>query len=154
MTVSNLLEHLVTSLIMPPSLLQVVNSLFQTCYKNWEQAVRTQHVDKISIFNKVYISFYNLFLSICSTIQFNMRSVHLPCRRPKARIPPVLVPAIQSKSFTSGCLAIRSRFRSTCMRMRPRIPPPSGNIHVYIITTVKQAICPHPYLYPHPITLT
>jgi hypothetical protein len=27
------------------SLLQVVNSLFQTCYNNWEQAVRTQLVD-------------------------------------------------------------------------------------------------------------
>jgi hypothetical protein len=26
---------------MPSSLLQVVNSLFQTCYNNWEQAVRT-----------------------------------------------------------------------------------------------------------------
>jgi hypothetical protein len=25
---------------MPSSLLQVVNSLFQTCYNNWEQAVR------------------------------------------------------------------------------------------------------------------
>jgi hypothetical protein len=27
------------------SLLQVVNSLSQTCYNNWEQAVRTQLVD-------------------------------------------------------------------------------------------------------------
>jgi hypothetical protein len=27
---------------MPSSLLQVVNSLFQTCYNNWEQAVQTQ----------------------------------------------------------------------------------------------------------------
>jgi hypothetical protein len=26
---------------MPSSLLQVVNSLFQTCHNNWEQAVRT-----------------------------------------------------------------------------------------------------------------
>ena len=32
MTVSDLLEQLVTSLIMPSSLLQVVNSLFQTCF--------------------------------------------------------------------------------------------------------------------------
>ena len=32
MTVSDLLEQLVTSLIMPSSLLQVVNNLFQTCY--------------------------------------------------------------------------------------------------------------------------
>jgi hypothetical protein len=30
---------------MPSSLLQLVNSLFQTCYNNWEQAVRTQLVD-------------------------------------------------------------------------------------------------------------
>jgi hypothetical protein len=29
---------------MPSSLLQVVNSLFQTCYNNWEQAVRTQQL--------------------------------------------------------------------------------------------------------------
>ena len=36
--------NLVTSLIMPSSLLQVVNSLFQTCYNNLEQAVRTQLV--------------------------------------------------------------------------------------------------------------
>ena len=41
----NLLNNLVTSLIMPSSLLQVVNSLFQTCYNNREQAVRTQLVD-------------------------------------------------------------------------------------------------------------
>ena len=32
MTVSDLLEQLVTGLIMPSSLLQVVNKLFQTCY--------------------------------------------------------------------------------------------------------------------------
>ena len=32
MTVSDLLEKLVTGLIMPLSLLQVVNNLFQTCY--------------------------------------------------------------------------------------------------------------------------
>jgi hypothetical protein len=38
---------LVTSLIKPSSLLQVVNSLFQTCYNNWEQAVRTQLVDSL-----------------------------------------------------------------------------------------------------------
>ncbi|CAB4003226.1 Hypothetical predicted protein, partial [Paramuricea clavata] len=30
-------NNLATSLIMPSSLLQVVNSLFQTCYNNWEQ---------------------------------------------------------------------------------------------------------------------
>jgi hypothetical protein len=35
------------SLIMPSSLLQVVNSLFQTCPNNWEQAVRTQLVDSL-----------------------------------------------------------------------------------------------------------
>jgi hypothetical protein len=34
-------------LIMPSSLLQVVNSLFQTCCNNWEQAVRTQLVDSL-----------------------------------------------------------------------------------------------------------
>jgi hypothetical protein len=32
---------------MPSSLLQVVNSLFQTCYNNWEQAARTQLVDSL-----------------------------------------------------------------------------------------------------------
>jgi predicted RNA-binding protein with PIN domain len=36
---------------MPSSLLQVVNSLFQTCYNNWEQAVRTQLVDNLCVFN-------------------------------------------------------------------------------------------------------
>jgi hypothetical protein len=35
------------NLIMPPSLLQVVNSLFQTRYNNWEQAVRRQLVDSL-----------------------------------------------------------------------------------------------------------
>jgi hypothetical protein len=39
-------NNLVTSLIMPSSLLQVVHNLLQTCYNNWEQAVRTQLVDK------------------------------------------------------------------------------------------------------------
>jgi hypothetical protein len=39
-------NNLVTSLIMPSSLFQVVNSLFQTCHNNWEQAVRTQLVDR------------------------------------------------------------------------------------------------------------
>ena len=32
---------------MSSSLLQVVNSLFQSCYNNWEQAVRTHPVDKL-----------------------------------------------------------------------------------------------------------
>jgi hypothetical protein len=32
---------------MPSSLFQIVNSLFQTCYNNWEQAVRTQLVDSL-----------------------------------------------------------------------------------------------------------
>ena len=32
---------------MPSSLLQVVNSLIQTCYNNWEQAVRRQLVDNL-----------------------------------------------------------------------------------------------------------
>ena len=36
-----------TSQIMPTSLLQVVNSLFQTCDNNWEQAMRTQLVDSL-----------------------------------------------------------------------------------------------------------
>jgi hypothetical protein len=37
----------VWSLIIPSSSLQVVNSLCQTCYNNWEQAVRTQLVDSL-----------------------------------------------------------------------------------------------------------
>jgi hypothetical protein len=40
-------NNFVTSLIMPSSLLQGVNSLFRTCYSNWEQAVRTQLVDNL-----------------------------------------------------------------------------------------------------------
>jgi hypothetical protein len=44
MTVSDLLEQPCNKSDIPSSLLQVVNSLFQTCY-NWEQAVRTQLVD-------------------------------------------------------------------------------------------------------------
>jgi hypothetical protein len=40
-------NNLVTSLIMPSSLLQVVNSLFQTRSNNWEQAVRRQLVDRL-----------------------------------------------------------------------------------------------------------
>jgi hypothetical protein len=43
----NCSNNLVTNLIMPSSLLQVVNSLFQTCYNNWEQAVWTQLVDSL-----------------------------------------------------------------------------------------------------------
>jgi hypothetical protein len=35
------------SYITQASLLQVVNSLFQTCYNNWEQAVRTQLLDSM-----------------------------------------------------------------------------------------------------------
>jgi hypothetical protein len=40
-------NNLATSLIISTRLLQVVNSLFQTCYNNWEQAVRTQLVDAL-----------------------------------------------------------------------------------------------------------
>jgi hypothetical protein len=40
-------NNLVTSLIKPSSLLQIVNSLFQTCYNNQEQAMRTQLVDSL-----------------------------------------------------------------------------------------------------------
>ncbi len=70
-------------------------------------------------------------------------AVYLPCRRAKARMPPVLVPAIQSKSFTIGCLVTRSRFSSTCMRMRPRIPPPSVDIkELFIITKAGKPDCP------------
>ena len=43
-----------TSLIMPSSLLQVANSLFQTCYNNWEQAVR-----------RGYRRLVNRFVTIC-----------------------------------------------------------------------------------------
>jgi hypothetical protein len=32
---------------MPSSLFQIVNSLFQSCYNNWEQVVRTQLVDNL-----------------------------------------------------------------------------------------------------------
>ena len=42
-----LVRTTVTGLIMPSSLLQVVNSLFQTCYNNLEQAVRRQLVDSL-----------------------------------------------------------------------------------------------------------
>ena len=35
---------LVTSLVVPPSLLQVFNTLFKTCSRNFEKAVPTQHV--------------------------------------------------------------------------------------------------------------
>jgi hypothetical protein len=39
---------------MPSSLLQVIDSLLQTCYNNWEQAVRTHLVDKLrEIFTRV-----------------------------------------------------------------------------------------------------
>jgi hypothetical protein len=38
-------NNLVTSLIISTRLLQIVNSLFQTCYNTWEQAVRRQLVD-------------------------------------------------------------------------------------------------------------
>jgi hypothetical protein len=40
-------NNLATSLIISTRLLQVVNSLFQTCYNNWEQAMRTQLVDAL-----------------------------------------------------------------------------------------------------------
>ena len=51
MTVSDLLEQLVTGLIMPLSLLQVVNNLFQTA--DQEQAVRRQLVNNLCVFTRV-----------------------------------------------------------------------------------------------------
>jgi hypothetical protein len=50
------------SLIMPSSLLQVVNSLFQTCSSNWEQAVRTQLVDSLWTDLQQLVCFY-----VCGT---------------------------------------------------------------------------------------
>ena len=47
MTVSDLLEQLVTGLIMPSSLLQVVNNLSKLVTTNQEQAVRTQLVNNL-----------------------------------------------------------------------------------------------------------
>jgi hypothetical protein len=47
MTVSDLLEQPCNKSDNAIKLLQVVNSLFQTCYNNWEQAVRTQLVDSL-----------------------------------------------------------------------------------------------------------
>jgi hypothetical protein len=37
---------------MPSTLLQVVNSLFQTCYNSWEQAVRTQFATTCEVVNR------------------------------------------------------------------------------------------------------
>ena len=54
-------NNLVTSLIMPSSLpLQVVHNLFQTCYNNWEQAVRTQLVDKqcMHVYTRINLTAY------------------------------------------------------------------------------------------------
>jgi hypothetical protein len=39
--------QLVANLLASSTLLEVVNSLFQACYNNWEQAVRTQLVDSL-----------------------------------------------------------------------------------------------------------
>ena len=47
MTVSDLLEQPCDKSDVPSSLLQVINSLTQTCYNNWEQAVRRQFVDSL-----------------------------------------------------------------------------------------------------------
>ena len=48
MTVSDLLEQPCNKSDNAIKLqLQVVNSLIQTCYNNWEQAVRTQLVDSL-----------------------------------------------------------------------------------------------------------
>jgi hypothetical protein len=47
MTVSDLLEQPCNKSDNLSSLLEVVNNLFQTCYNNWEQAVRTQPVDSL-----------------------------------------------------------------------------------------------------------
>jgi hypothetical protein len=41
-------------MIMPSSLLHVGNNLFQTCYNNWEQAVRTQLVVLTSLIQSWY----------------------------------------------------------------------------------------------------
>jgi hypothetical protein len=49
---------------MPSSLLQVVNSLFQTCYNNWEQTVRTQIVDSL------WTDLYNNFLQTCNNLMY------------------------------------------------------------------------------------
>ena len=43
---------------MPSSLLQVVNSLFQTCYNNWEQTVRRQLVESLGTDLQQLVRFY------------------------------------------------------------------------------------------------
>ena len=50
---------------------------------------------------------------------------HSPCVIARVRIPPVLVPAIQSNSRTIGCFVNSSKASSSCMRISPRMPPPS-----------------------------
>ena len=48
MTVSNLLEQPCNKSDNAIKLqVQVINSLFQTCYNNWEQAIRTQLIDSL-----------------------------------------------------------------------------------------------------------
>jgi hypothetical protein len=46
-------------------LLQVVNSLFQTCYNNWEQAVRAQLVDKNRFVTTCLLTCNNLCVFTC-----------------------------------------------------------------------------------------
>ena len=43
----------------------------------------------------------------------------------RAKIPPVLVPPIQSKLFLIGWPVTRSMAKSSWIRTKPRIPPPS-----------------------------
>ena len=57
MTVSDLLEQLVTGLIIPLSLLQVVNNLLQTCYsKSGTSSAKTtceQTLNNLCVFTRV-----------------------------------------------------------------------------------------------------
>lgn len=49
----------------------------------------------------------------------------LPDAKANASIPPVLVPATQSKQCMIGLPTIASRFNRICTNTRPLIPPPS-----------------------------
>ncbi len=67
------------------------------------------------------------YLCACHVRYMTLESAatYLPCTMARASIPPVLVPATQSKQFLMGCPTAFSRANSIWISTKPRMPPPS-----------------------------
>jgi hypothetical protein len=64
---------------MPSSLLQTVNSLFQTCYNNWEQAVRTQLVVD-NLWTDLWTTYLQTCNNLCVLVDVDMHLVRSKLR--------------------------------------------------------------------------